>query len=145
MNTGYAKRDPSYQQAQHIAAGGSRATGIRNQPGSDDIPPGRTGEALLRSDTAENQIATTGEQPEVYSPTPSTFTGHHSGPRTLSAEYYASQALLRISFPASSPASGGSYFYHSVSPDTWEAFKSSPSPGRFINDVLRYHDYGKAG
>ncbi len=105
--------------------GGSwHSQGYRSEPGIPVTARGRSGEALLRSDTVEIQIATTGEEPEVYAPTPSTFTSHGGHPRTLSAEYYAGQALMRITFPASSPASGGSYFYHDVSPDAWEAFKA---------------------
>lgn len=125
-----------------------RNQGYRNRPGSaeDEIPPGRTGEALLASDVAEIEIAQTGAEPEVYSPTASLMNGHHSpANRTTACEYYADQALLRISFPATSPASGGSYFYHDVPPDAWEALKAAPSVGRFINDVLSSHPYGKAG
>lgn len=118
--------------------------GYRNEPGSTDISQGRTGEALLRSDTAEIEIATTGEVPEVYSPTPSTFTGHHPGPRTVAAEYYPVSQILRITFPNSSPASGGSYNYYSVSADEWDDFRSSASPGRWIEAVGRYKSYGQA-
>ncbi len=96
------------------AKGSWQAQGYRNEPGTVSVPEGRTGEALLRSDIAEISIATTGEVPEVYRPTPSTFTGHHPGPRTVAAEYYPVSHILRISFPNSSPASGGSYNYHDV-------------------------------
>lgn len=116
----------------------------RNEPGVAEVPKGRSGEALLASDTAEISIATTGEVPEVYRPTPSTFTGHHPGPRTVAAEYYPVSHILRISFPNSSPASGGSYNYHDVSADEWDAFKSSASPGRWIERVGNYKSYGQA-
>jgi hypothetical protein len=52
---------------------------------------------------------------------------------------------LVINFNPTSPASGGAYMYHSVSRDEWEAFKAAPSAGRYINDVLRYHSYGRSG
>jgi hypothetical protein len=136
------------EKAKEYWLGGSwQSQGYRNRPGSteDEIPPGRTGEALLRSDRAEVEIATSGEQPEVIT-TPSTFTGHHSpASRTTSAAYFPDPHILRISFPATSPASGGSYNYYDVAADEWAAFKESPSPGGWIEAVGRYHSYGKAG
>ena len=62
----------------------------------------------------------------------------------MSAEYYPVSQILRITFPQTSPASGGSYNYYSVSADEWQDFQSASSPGRFINDVLSAHSYGMA-
>lgn len=119
------------------AKGNYQAQGYRNEPGSDDIPKGRTGEALLRADRAEVGITVGQEVPEVYS-TPSTHVGHHDGhPRTVAADYYPESHILRIHFPG-----GAAYNYYSVSPDEWEDFQSVSSPGRWLND--NPHSYGQA-
>lgn len=120
------------------------AQGYRSEPGVPVTAPGRTGEALLAADTAEAQINATQEVPEVYSPTASSLSGHHAGPRTLSASYYPVSHVLQISFAATSPASGGTYSYMYVSEDEWRAFQSAASSGRYINSVLNYHRYGQA-
>lgn len=112
--------------------------GYRNIPASDDIPKGRTGEALLRADQANIDIEDFGEVPEVCSPTPSS---NPSDPRTSSAEYYRESQILRIYWGDNGPA----YNYYDVSPTEWAGFRRRKSPGRWVNAVGNYHDYGLAG
>lgn len=125
--------------------GGWRNQGYRTQPGVPITAPGAEPGAVLEADQAEAQINANDEEPETYA-CPSTYVGHHTpANRCTTAWYYPISQALKISFPATSPASGGSYLYHSVSRDEFEAFKASASPGRFINDVLSAHSYGRVG
>jgi hypothetical protein len=125
--------------------GGWRQQGYRSEPGVPITAKGAEEGAVLEADQTEAIINANDEEPETYA-CPSTFTGHHSpANRTTVAQYFPVSQALKISFPATSPASGGSYLYHSVSRDEFEAFKASPSPGRYINDVLSAHSYGRVG
>jgi hypothetical protein len=136
---------PSKRAKEHYAQSGWRDAGYRSQPGVPTTAPGASAENVMKADRAEATINATGEVPETFSPTPSLLNGHHPGPRTLSASWYPDSQVLVINFNPTSPASGGAYMYHSVSRDEWEAFKAAPSAGRYINDVLRYHSYGRSG
>lgn len=128
---------------EYWAQGGWAAQGYRTTPGVPITAPGAEPDAVLEADTTEAEINQTGEEPEVISPTPSSFTGHHTpANRTTSAEYYPEQHALKLSFPASSPASGGSYMYQNVSADEWEAFQAT-TPGHWIEAVGRYKSYGR--
>lgn len=57
-------------------------------------------------------------------------------PRTLEAGYNAEQRTLRVVFRDGTP-----YSYYGVEPVTWQRFKRSASPGRFINRVLNSYPY----
>jgi len=48
------------------------------------------------------------------------------------ARYRASDAVLDVQFH-----DGAMYRYEHVSPDKWEAFVRSPSPGRFVHGQLK--------
>lgn len=124
--------------------GGSWASqGYRSEPGVPITAPGAEPDAVLEADQTEAQINANDEEPEVYSPAASTGPNHHPGPRCLAAWYYPTSQAVKISFPATSPASGGAYMYQNVSRDEWTALTEAPSLGRYINDVLSAHVYGR--
>jgi hypothetical protein len=114
--------------------------GYRNiVPNDNDIPKGRTGEAIIRGDRAAIELAD--EVPEVYEPTPSTYTSHDGHPRTSRAEYYPESYILRV-FWGDEP--GNAYNYYDVSRTEWASFRRVKSPGKYINRVLNNHTYGIA-
>lgn len=121
-----------------------RRQGYPNEPVPASIPPGRTGEKMIRGVVAANIINANGERPEVYAPTASTYTATGRVPghaRTLRAEYYADSHILRVTDWGDS---GPAYNYYDVDRDTWNEFCSTESPGKYINSTLNYHEYGVA-
>lgn len=111
--------------------------GYRNIPGSDDIPQGRSGEALIRADAINNQLEDTEEQPEIYAPTSSS---NPSDPRTSAAHYFRQARVLQIFWGDGGP----SYYYADVSPTEWAGFRRRNSPGKWVNEVGNYKDYSLA-
>jgi hypothetical protein len=73
-----------------------------------------------------------------YEPTASS---KPSDPRTSAAGYDAATQRLMIQW-----GDGGTpYYYYGVTPQEWDAFQESSSPGRYINSVLNYKNYGPIG
>lgn len=60
-------------------------------------------------------------------------------PRTLAAGYDAQNEILYVRF-----RDGAGYEYHNVSRSQWRQFKTTPSPGRYINAELNRHPYSPA-
>jgi hypothetical protein len=67
-------------------------------------------------------------------------------PRTLQARYSSRHQRIEVIFREGSPASpNASWHYDQIPAEIWVAFKSAPSPGRFINSTLNYFPYGAGG
>lgn len=60
-------------------------------------------------------------------------------PRTLAAGYDNQNQKLFVRF-----RDGEGYEYHNVTRAEWREFKSTPSPGRYINRILNHHLYNPA-
>ncbi|WP_157407309.1 KTSC domain-containing protein [Actinomadura atramentaria] len=59
-------------------------------------------------------------------------------PRTVAAGYDEETETLRVRFRDGTP-----WEYYGVSEQVWNEFRSTNSPGRFINRVLNNYDYGR--
>lgn len=70
-----------------------------------------------------------------YQPTP---TINPDRPRTLAAGYDPDTRTLRVRFRDGTP-----WEYYDVPEDTWSGFFHSPSPGRYINNVLNNYEYAQ--
>ena len=68
-----------------------------------------------------------------------TSSSNPARPRTVEAGYNASERTLRVVFRDGTP-----YEYYGVEPVTWQRFKRSASPGRFINRILNQYPYARA-
>lgn len=78
------------------------------------------------------------EPDRVWVPTPSS---NPANPRTRAASYYSQTQMMVVEW-----GDGGvPYAYYDVTPQDWDAFTQSDSPGKFINAVLNNHNYGVAG
>lgn len=76
-----------------------------------------------------------------------TNTSNPPRPRTVAAGYDRVNGILFVRFRPGADRSapgGAGYEYHDVTPAQWREFRSSPSPGRYINRVLNYHSYYRA-
>ena len=63
-----------------------------------------------------------------------------ANPRCTAAGYDPVLQRLRIEWGDG----GQAYNYYDVPPQIWESFQNAPSPGRYINAVLNYFNYGVA-
>lgn len=70
-----------------------------------------------------------------YSPT---RTSNPQDPRTSAAGYDPQTQRLYVEW-----GDGGTpYYYYDVTPQEWDAFQRTDSPGRFINAILNEKNYG---
>lgn len=69
-----------------------------------------------------------------------TATSNPERPRTEQARYSKRNRRLEVIFRDGTP-----WTYEDVHPTTWRHFRSSPSPGKFINRTLNAHPYHRGG
>lgn len=67
-----------------------------------------------------------------------TSSSNPARPRTLQAAYNANERTMRVVFRDGTP-----WEYYGVEPITWQRFKRSASPGRFINRILNGYPYAR--
>ena len=114
-----------------------RRQGYENEPGVKAVPAGRSAEARLLRDRFVNSSNPDDGPDDTYSPTDSS---NPDDPRTASMFYYATAEVVRVEW-----GDGGTpYLYFKVNQATWDAWKETESPGRFINNQLRSHRYSVA-
>ena len=70
----------------------------------------------------------------------STPSSNPQNPRTAAAGYDPVMHRLRIEWGDGGPA----YNYYDVPPQIWDSFQQADSPGKYINTVLNYFNYGPA-
>lgn len=70
----------------------------------------------------------------------STPSSNPTDPRTTAAGYDPILQRLRIEWGDGGPA----YNYYDVPPQIWDSFQQAPSPGKYIDTVLNYFNYGIA-
>ena len=114
-----------------------RRQGYENEPGVKAVPAGRSAEARLLRDRFVNSSNPDDGPDDTYSPTDSS---NPDDPRTASMLYYATAEVVRVEWGDS----GTPYLYFKVNQATWDAWKETESPGRFINNQLRSHRYSIA-
>jgi hypothetical protein len=78
-----------------------------------------------------------GQVPLTYFPT---RTSDPADPRTAAAGYDATTRTMRVAWGDG----GADYNYYEVTPQEWQRFKRSASPGKLINRVFNYHPYGRS-
>lgn len=91
------------------------------------------------------ELAYEGDDSELL-PWP-TNSSRPSRPRTVRAGYDRVNHILFVRFRPGADRSapdGAGYEYDGVTPAQWREFRSSPSPGRYINRVLNYHPYRRS-
>jgi hypothetical protein len=114
----------------HHYAESSRRFETRERPHGQGLPEA---EALLlaqQTDMASGPV-------QVSYDTPSS---NPADPRTAAAGYDPVLQRLRIEWGDGGPA----YNYYNVPPQIWDSFQHAPSPGRYIDAVLNYFNYGIA-
>ena len=67
---------------------------------------------------------------ESYTPTPSIKPGD---PRTAAMDYWGAEQVVLVSWGDK----GAPYWYFKITPDLWEGWKATESPGRYINGPLK--------
>jgi hypothetical protein len=108
-----------------------------------------TQQALLRAFEGDDSFLLTYRPTNTSSPRPDET---ERRPRTMAAGYDAKSMTLFVRFrgdragPVGSGqwAEGVGYEYYGVTPDEWNRFKTTPSPGRMINAVFNGHAYTPA-
>ena len=114
-----------------------RRQGYENEPGVKAVPAGRSAEARLLRDRFVNGSNPDDGPDDTYSPTQSS---NPDDPRTATMYYYATQEVVRVEWGDS----GAPYLYFKINQQTWDDWKASESPGRYINNQLRSHRYSVA-
>lgn len=107
--------------------------GVQPHHYSDETTEGLPeAEAILLA----RQLARAQPEPDdTWAPTPSS---NPRNPRTSGASYYSTTQTMVVEW-----GDGGTpYAYYDVPMQTWNAFKETDSPGRFINAVLNNYQYG---
>lgn len=74
--------------------------------------------------------------PQRAYPQMQTHSSNPERPRTLAAGYDPKSRILRVTF-----REGAIYEYIGPEPRHWSAFQRTPSPGRYIDDVLDQYPY----
>lgn len=104
-----------------------RQQGYNTEPGVPRESRGTSGEALLIEGSVS--YLKNRETPEIYEPTPSTYSSWDGHPRTIKAEYYANARIMTVYWGDG----GAPYDYFDVSKEKWRSFKNVKSPGRWVN------------
>jgi KTSC domain len=117
---------------------------IERETRYSDFIAGRSGIGRRGIPTTGNGVngqleaAYEGDDSELLSYRP-TSTTDPSRPRTLAAGYDRQNQTLYVRF-----RDGDGYEYHDVTQSQWREFKTTPSPGKYINSELNHHDYNRA-